>query len=161
LGEDGIQSVPERARVYLNNAATSFPKPPGMAEEVAAEKGLVLTTALEHNSVLRPLDRIAGNGVQLEIVPCDVEGRAREDLWREAVEKRTSRVAVLNHASNAAGAVNDASALSGFARDRGCRIVLDASRTIGLEDMEVSELKVDIVISTGYKNLLGPAGTRP
>ncbi len=82
-------------------------------------------------------------------------------FWREAVEKRTPRVAVLNHASNAAGAVNDAPALLGFARDRGCRTVLDASRTIGLEDMEVSELKADIVIITGHKSLPGPAGTKP
>lgn len=120
-----------------------------------------MITALEHNSVLRPHDRIAGNGVQMEIVPCDVEGRAREDIWRDAIEKRTPRVAVLNHASNAAGAVNDAPALSGFARDRGCRTVLDASPTIGLEDTKASEIKADIVIITGHKSLPGPAGTRP
>jgi selenocysteine lyase/cysteine desulfurase len=147
-------------RIVLCSGATAAANLAFYGLGLGVARGLVLTTAMEHNSILRPLYRYAEGGrLGLEIAPCDEEGRVREDAWRDAIERKAPRWAVLNHASNVTGAVNDAAGLLGFARERGCVTFLDASQTIGGLAMNMDDLNADIMIFTGHKNLGGPAGT--
>ncbi len=205
--------------IYLNNAATSFPKAPGMGKEVAAfldkiprhpgrsgaaaedilllcreelarlikakdprqivlcqnatealniaihgiglKKGdTVMTSALEHNSVLRPLYLLEKKGIiQIKIIPCDAQGRVIEEKWTGTIDEFSPRLAVLNHASNVTGAVNNPGKLLNYAKNKGCLTLLDASQTMGLVDIDVSKTGADLVAFTGHKYLLGPPGT--
>jgi len=120
----------------------------------------VVTTAAEHNSVLRPLYRLEKNaGIRLRIVDCDSQGRVDSHLWKEVIDRLAPRLVVLNHASNVTGAVNPASLLLSYAREQGCVTLLDASQTLGLLDINAVEMAADMIAFTGHKYLLGPTGT--
>ncbi|MDQ1352349.1 MAG: Aminotran 5 protein, partial [Acidobacteriota bacterium] len=121
---------------------------------------VVITSAAEHNSVLRPLYLLEKKGIiKICIIPCDAQGRVIYSQWVDAIDKLSPRLAILNHASNVTGAVNPAAMLLQYARDRGCLTLLDASQTLGLVDIDASKLPVDILAFTGHKYLLGPPGT--
>lgn len=127
---------------------------------IGLKDDVVVTSAMEHNSVLRPLYLLEKKGkIRLEIVPCDTGGRVDEKQWIEKIELCLPRLAVLNHASNVTGAVNDVEKLMGCAKAKGCLTLLDASQSMGLLDMDVPGLGVDMAAFTGHKYLLGPPGT--
>lgn len=218
LCESAMASNSPISMIYLNNAATSFPKAPGLGEEVASlittcprhsersgatgenillncrkeiakllntkdpnrivlcssstialniaingfdlQGATVLTTALEHNSVLRPLYRLEQlNKIRLVIVKCTKEGRVNEIEWQRLILKHSPRLVILNHASNVTGAVNDAQKLLGYAHKNGATTILDASQTIGIIPIDTQLIPADMIAFTGHKYLLGPSGT--
>lgn len=204
--------------VYLNNAATSWPKAPGVAEAVrqaletpAVEPGrggargpdpvrvcreglarllgvpdparivftasataslnaaleglrlapgsLVVTTAAEHNSVLRPLERLRRKcGVTVEIVPLTPDGELDEEMLDRVVE-RGPRLVAITHASNVTGRVYPVARWFAKARAAGALTLLDASQSLGYAGVRPLQLGADLVAFTGHKGLLGPAGT--
>jgi cysteine desulfurase family protein len=209
--------------IYLDHAATSFPKPPGVAEAmvhhlarravnpgragydaarlaaadldrlrarcdrlfnnpaaapdrcvftanatdalnlaiggVCRDGDHVVTTAIEHNSVLRPLHALQRQGrLTWTVVPCDAAGRVDPDAFAAALRADTA-LAVLGHASNVCGAVQPVAALTAACRDRGVPVLLDAAQTAGTLPVDMAALGVDLVAFTGHKGLLGPTGT--
>jgi selenocysteine lyase/cysteine desulfurase len=122
---------------------------------------VVVTSAAEHNSVLRPLYLLEKKGAvkKLEIVPCDAEGRVGKKQWTEKIDTLSPALAVLNHASNVTGAVNDAAELLNYAKRKGCLTLLDISQSMGLLELDVSDIGADMAAFTGHKYLLGPPGT--
>ncbi|MGI6152031.1 MAG: aminotransferase class V-fold PLP-dependent enzyme, partial [Christensenellales bacterium] len=205
--------------IYMNNAATSWPKPPCVVEAVAraltelpgamhrggverfdvfsavraklaarlgvmdpnrialgpnatwalnaailgfplSQGDVVITTKAEHNSVIRPLHALTGKaGIRVVYLDTDETGRVPLDAWREALSKYRPRLAVLTHASNVTGAVNDAGALTRAAKAAGAAVLLDASQTLGWIPLSAESWGVDMVAFTGHKYLLGPQGT--
>jgi cysteine desulfurase / selenocysteine lyase len=120
----------------------------------------VVTTAMEHNSVLRPLYYLEKKGIiKLAIIPCDSEGRVGEEVWRDKINTLSPRLVILNHASNVTGAVNRAGELLNHAKKGGSLTILDASQSLGLVDIDAFGMGADIIVFTGHKYLLGPAGT--
>ncbi len=120
----------------------------------------VVTSAAEHNSVLRPLHYLAMNSnVKTEIIPVDISGRVITDEFERAVIKLSPQMVVLAHASNVTGCINNVSELAGIARKHGAVVLLDASQTMGITDVTPELWGVDLVAFTGHKYLLGPAGT--
>ena len=205
--------------VYLDNAATSLPKPPGTAEAVAsairragnagrsghilsirsardlfdarerlaalfdardssrfvftenataalnqAIKGIlrpgdhVVTTSVEHNSVMRPLRRMEGAGVSVTAVPANREGFVDPAAVAAAVRPSTRLVAVV-HASNVTGAVQPVGEIVRAARARGVYTLVDAAQTAGALPISLTDLPVDLLAASGHKGLLGPQGT--
>lgn len=205
--------------IYLDNAATSRPKPPGVAEAVAAamqsygncgrgvhenalaaartvfdvrEKvarlfgcpradhvvftnnstmalniaisGLlesgdhVISTDLEHNSVLRPLYRLREQGVEADFVPADANGQLDYGEFERLLRPNTKAV-VCTHASNLTGDLVDISRVGAFCHDRGLVFILDASQTAGVFPIDMERQHIDVVCFTGHKSLLGPQGT--
>jgi len=205
--------------IYLDNAATSFPKPPevieaitraltapaspgrsGHAPSLAASRlvhkarknvaklfgikdnsrlaftanitwalnmalegfGLrpgdhVLSSSLEHNSVARPLARLAAEkGIEWTPVPVDAEGWTDPARFRELVRPETRLVAV-NHASNVTGALTDLAAVRAAVGSR--PILVDVAQTAGALDLTKITGWADLVAFTGHKGLLGPTGT--
>jgi selenocysteine lyase/cysteine desulfurase len=141
----------QHATQALNLAIQGFPFAPG---------DKVVTTALEHNSVLRPLFRLEKRGlIQLSIVPVNAEGRVKEDAFEKALHERSARLVVVNHASNVTGAIQNVEALFRAAHRLGAVTLLDASQTLGLVDVDVRRMEADMVAFTGHKYLLGPVGT--
>lgn len=213
--------MPPATRIYLDNAATSWPKPTAVYEAVehylrevgapagrgayrealesdrivaAARAGMarligaedprnivftsgatdslnlalhgflrpgdhVVTTAAEHNSVLRPL-RALGNlhGVRVAHVPCDATGQVDPDEVRRALRPETRLVAVV-HASNVTGAIQPVAEIARLAHDVGATVLVDAAQTLGHLSLAVNDLQVDLLAASGHKGLLGPLGT--
>lgn len=118
----------------------------------------VITTACEHNSVLRPLYLKENEGTELTIIPADKKGRIRYDLLESSVKSNTSAI-VLTHASNLSGNVTDLAFVSNFAKKHGLLLIVDASQTAGSLPINVVKMGIDILCFTGHKGLFGPQGT--
>ena len=118
----------------------------------------VITTALEHNSVLRPLYELEDQGVQLTILPADAMGNiCYEDFEKEI--RANTRAIVTTHGSNLTGNLLDIGRIGSVANKHGLIYIVDASQTAGVFDIDVQKMHIDILCFTGHKGLLGPQGT--
>jgi len=118
----------------------------------------VITTALEHNSVLRPLYEMENRGVELTILPADSYGNiCYEDIEKEI--KPNTKVIVTTHGSNLTGNLLDISRIGEMVNRHGLIYIVDASQTAGVFDIDVQQMHIDILCFTGHKGLLGPQGT--
>lgn len=197
--------------IYLNSAASSWPKPPAVAKAMAnavaqppftgprgsgapgdtgshcrkllgnllganperifftsgateafnmVVRGLapkrVVVTAAEHNAVLRPLYALLP-GDAIEVVPCGEDGFVDLDALARAVVPGVD-VLFVNHCSNVTGAVQNLAAAAKMAKKAGAVLVVDAAQSAGVVPIDVAALGVDILVFTGHKGLLGPAG---
>ena len=118
----------------------------------------IISTVMEHNSVLRPLYRLEEKGCQVSFVPCDEKGRLRTDLL-ESFLKENTKALVCTHASNLTGNANDLMYLGRFCKDHGLLFVVDASQTAGVLPIDMQAMNIDVVCFTGHKGLYGPQGT--
>ena len=117
-----------------------------------------ITTALEHNSVLRPLYEMEEKGVELTIIPSDRQGCIDYADFEKNIKKNTKAI-VCTHGSNLTGNVVDIRKVGEIAKRHGILFVVDASQTAGVFPINVQEMHIDILCFTGHKGLLGPQGT--
>ena len=118
----------------------------------------VITTALEHNSVLRPLYELEGRGLERTILPADRQGRVAYEDFEAAIRDNT-RAIVCTHGSNLTGNLLDIGKIGAIAKTHGLLFLVDASQTAGVFPIDVQEMGIDILCFTGHKGLLGPQGT--
>ena len=210
--------------IYFDNAATSWPKPPGVIEamtrfmeQVGANPGRsghtlsveagrivyearelvatlfnssdplrvafganatealnlafqgylrpgdhIVTSSMEHNSVMRPLRALAaekrGKAVELTVVPCSTEGFLRPEDLEAALRPNTTMIA-LNHASNVCGSLLPVREAGAIARRHGCLLLVDAAQTAGAYPIDMKADQIDLLAFTGHKGLGGPMGT--
>jgi cysteine desulfurase/selenocysteine lyase len=206
--------------IYFDNAATSWPKPPGVAEaivhfvndvganpgrsahrlavesgrivynarEAVAElfnapdplrvvfghnvtealnlalRGLprsgdhVITSSMEHNSVMRPLRALERQGIEVTVVRCSPQGFLDPADVEAAVRPNTAMIA-LNHASNVVGTLLPVAEVGRIARRHGLLLLVDAAQTGGAYPIDVQADNVDLLAFTGHKSLYGPMGT--
>lgn len=204
--------------VYLDNAATSFPKAPGVGKAMAAYidtvgrnigrgsyapaqaaagvawevrerlcrllggpaprnviftpgatyglnfllKGLlrpgdrVLTSPMEHNAVLRPLEQLKGRGVQVELLPCDGEGLLDLEALPPLLEG--ARAVILTHASNVTGGLMPVAQVGALCQARGVFFLVDAAQSAGHVPIDMAAMGIDGLALPGHKGLLGPQG---
>ena len=119
----------------------------------------VLSTDLEHNSVLRPLYRLRDEcGVALDFVPADRQGRIDyADL--ERLLRPETRAIVCTHASNLTGDAVDLARVGELAHAHGVLLVVDASQSAGVLPIDMEQMHIDVLCFTGHKSLMGPQGT--
>lgn len=117
-----------------------------------------VTTAMEHNSILRPLYRMEKQGVSLCVVPADEKGRLSMERLEQELKPGTKAL-FCTHASNVTGNVNDLKTIGTMCRDRGILFVADVSQSAGILPIDMKEMAIDILCFTGHKGLLGPQGT--
>jgi cysteine desulfurase/selenocysteine lyase len=206
--------------IYFDNAATSWPKPPGVAEAMtrflndvganpgraahrrAVESGRivydareavaelfnapdplrvvfgpnvtealnlalhgylrpgdhVITSSMEHNSVMRPLRALEQQGVELTVVQCSPEGFLHPDDVEAAVRPNTV-IIVLNHASNVVGTLLPVAEVGRIARQYDLLLLVDAAQTGGAYPIDMQADDIDLLAFTGHKSLCGPMGT--
>lgn len=210
----------ERLMIYLDNGATSFPKPRGMVaameecmakycgnpgrsghsmsmktgEEVyRARKNVakifhieqadrivftknttealnlalmgslkegdhVITTSMEHNSVLRPLKTLEKKGVFHSILRADREGRIRPADIEKTIRPSTKIIAI-TAASNVTGTVMPLAEIGKLARKRGILFLVDGAQAAGSHELDVNKMNIGMLAVPGHKGLLGPLGT--
>ena len=118
----------------------------------------VITTALEHNSVLRPLFELEDRGVDLTILPADHTGNICYGDLEKEIQSNTKAI-VTTHGSNLTGNLLDISSIGAIAEKHGLTYIVDASQTAGIFDIDVRAMHIDMLCFTGHKGLLGPQGT--
>ncbi len=118
--------------------------------------GRVVTTAFEHNSVVRPLRALQGErSLRIDVLPPDPRGGLSPDTVGSALAASPADLLVVTHASNVTGACFDAAAFCELARAHGAATLLDASQTAGLVDLRAG---ADVVVASAHKALHGPPG---
>lgn len=118
----------------------------------------VVTTAFEHNSVVKSLARLAAFGVEVTKVSPDKEGFLRpRDI--EAAIKKNTKIVCISHASNVFGAIQPIGEIGKACKSKGVMFMVDGAQTVGAVPFDVIALGVDILAATGHKALFGPQGT--
>lgn len=124
-----------------------------------AEDDHVLISAMEHNSVLRPLRGLQKErGIRLEIVPCDSAGRLDPDDIIRRMQART-RLVVVSHAANVTGTLQPIEAIGAAVRERGAHLLVDAAQSAGIVPLDMRQLHADFLVCSGHKGLHGLQGT--
>ncbi len=156
-GASRLFNVSDPARlVFAYNATDAL----NIALKGFLEKGdHVLYTAMEHNSVLRPLGRLVRDGlITTTMIPCSSAGDP--DLgFQQAAYRPETRLLVINHASNVTGTIAPLGKMIESARERGVKVLVDAAQTAGVLPVDVDREQIDMLAFTGHKGLLGPTGT--
>lgn len=207
-------------KVYANNAATSFPKPPSVVQAMtnclthmssnpgrsASFKNLegsrlifdcrnnlcdlfhydkpenviftsnitsslnmlingcvqngwhVVTTTMEHNSVLRPLHALSANRIiDLDVLECDKNGSITVDEIKKSVKSDTKLI-VISHSSNIIGTIQPIYEIGEFCRENSINLIIDGAQSAGVLDIDLSKQFFSAFCFTGHKSLLGPQG---
>lgn len=206
--------------IYFDNAATSWPKPPGVAaamldylERVGANPGRsghrtsieagrilyqtrelvaetfhcddpmrvafslnitqainlvlqgvlkpgdhVLTSSMEHNSVMRPLRALEHEGVEISCAPCNTDGKLNPADLEKLIRPQT-RMITLNHASNVSGTILPLREVAEIAHKHDILLLVDSAQTAGVLPIDVKADQIDFLTFTGHKSLYGPTGT--
>lgn len=119
----------------------------------------VISTDLEHNSVLRPLYRLeAEHGAELSFVPADKLGNVDYADF-ERLMKPNTRAVVCTNASNLTGTVLDIERIAKTAHSHGALVIVDASQTAGCWPIDMKKMGIDVLCFTGHKGIMGPQGT--
>lgn len=119
----------------------------------------VITTVLEHNSVLRPLFRLEDEGIiELSIVPADKRGCVDYEDFSRLIRPNT-RAIVCTHASNLTGNALDLMKIGEIAQEKGLLLVVDSSQGAGVLPLDMEAMHISVLCFTGHKGLMGPQGT--
>ena len=118
----------------------------------------VITTVLEHNSVLRPLYEMEKKGTELSVIGCNEKGMP-DIAAMEAAIKENTKMIICTNGSNLTGNYVDVAVMGQMAHKHGLIFVVDASQTAGVFPIDVQKMDIDILCFTGHKGLLGPQGT--
>lgn len=118
----------------------------------------VVTTSMEHNSVLRPLKALEERGVQHSVVCGNIEGCISAQAIGNAATEKT-RLIVMTAASNVTGSIMPIREVAEIARQKGIPLLLDAAQAAGSMPLDVEELGISMMAFPGHKGLLGPLGT--
>lgn len=141
--------------IFTSNATESL----NLAIKGVLYKGdHVITTAMEHNSVLRPLKAMEYGGIELTIVPGRRDGTLDAADIQRAVRDNT-RLIVCTLASNVTGAIMPVGEIIQIARQNRILFLLDASQGAGVLPIDAHLWNVDMLAAPGHKGLLGPQGT--
>lgn len=117
-----------------------------------------ITTALEHNSVLRPLFELENAGMELSIVDCDENGNINYDDFEKLIKDNTKAI-VCTHASNLVGNLLDIKRIGEIAKKHNLILIVDASQSAGVFPIDMEDMNIDVLCFTGHKGLLAPQGT--
>ncbi len=118
----------------------------------------VITSSMEHNSVIRPIKELERKGVQSTIIPCDSQGFLDTGKLKKGIKENTKLI-VLTHSSNLTGTLMPIKEVGEIANEHDVRFMVDAAQTAGLYPIDVKEMKIDLLAAPGHKALLGPQGT--
>jgi len=152
----GLFSIPDSSRIIFTHNATGALN---LALHGILKSGdHVITTSMEHNSMLRPLYALQSVGVEVTIVDAGSDGLVSPDDVKSSIRSNTRMIAV-GHVSNVCGAIQPIKQLSDICHDAGALFLLDAAQSAGYMEIDVISTGIDLLAAPGHKGLLGPPGT--
>ena len=129
-----------------------------LIQGVLAEGDHAISTTIEHNSVIRPLNHMARDrGVEVDYVPVDACGRVDPRAVAARIRPNT-RLVVVNHGSNVIGTIQPVGEIGRLCRARGVTFAVDTAQTAGVVPIDMRAMCIDVVAFTGHKSLLAPTG---
>lgn len=152
----GFFSIADSARIIFTHNATGALNLALQGTLVSGDH--VITTSMEHNSLLRPLYALRNSGIELSIVPAAPDGVVSVEDIRRAVRLNTRMIAV-SHVSNVCGAIQPVQQVAGLCREAGALFLVDAAQSAGHLPIDVERCGIDLLAVPGHKGLLGPVGT--
>lgn len=118
----------------------------------------VITTNLEHNSVIRPVNHLVRDGgVTATFIPFDRAGFVDPDDIRRAIRPNTKLV-IVNHGSNVIGTVQPVAAIGRICREHDVTFAIDTTQTAGIIPIDMQAMNIDLLAFTGHKALMGTTG---
>lgn len=118
----------------------------------------VITSSIEHNSVLRPLFKLENNNlIELSIVNSNEFGFINVVDIKNAIRKNTKLI-ILSHASNVLGSIQPIEEIGRLCKDNGIFFILDSAQSAGVLDIDFTKLNLSALAFTGHKSLFGPQG---
>ncbi len=118
----------------------------------------VITTSIEHNSVMRPLRELEARGVELTVINCNSSGSFDPENIHKEIKSNTKLI-VTTHASNVTGTILPITEIGKIASEYGIPYCVDSAQSAGVLDIDVVKSHIDILCFTGHKGLFGPMGT--
>jgi len=115
----------------------------------------VITTSMEHNSVMRPLHALSAKGVTYDTIPCSRDGSLDVDIIAPLIKENTKTIVML-HASNVSGTILPIERVAEVCLKNGVKLIVDVAQTAGVLDIDAN--MIDALAFTGHKGLLGPQG---
>jgi cysteine desulfurase family protein len=118
----------------------------------------VITTSMEHNSVIRPLRSLEqSRGISVRVLPCNAAGYLEMPVLEEALKEGADLV-VMSHASNVSGSIQDLDSIAERCRHYKVPLVLDSAQTAGEIPISMEKLGLSALCFTGHKGIMGPQG---
>lgn len=118
----------------------------------------VISTVIEHNSVLRPLHSLKEIGIEITLVKADKLGYVNPTEIEVKIKKNTKMI-IINHCSNVLGSIQDIETIGRISKENGIIFMVDASQSAGVIPIDVEKYNIDLLAFPGHKGLLGPQGT--
>lgn len=118
----------------------------------------IISTVIEHNSVLRPLNALYRQGIKITLIGVNQYGYVNIMDLKKEIRKNT-RLIVINHASNVLGTIQHIRIIGDIAKEYGIAFMVDASQSAGAIPIDVEKEKIDLLAFPGHKSLYGPEGT--
>jgi cysteine desulfurase family protein len=119
----------------------------------------VITTSMEHNSVLRPLNNLEKKDIiEVDYIKCDCDGLLDTNKVKEKINNKTKMI-IITHASNVSGTLMPINKLGKIAKKYNLFYIIDTAQTAGIYDIDFLKTNADILAFTGHKSLMGPTGT--
>lgn len=118
----------------------------------------VITTAMEHNSVLRPLKALEPEGIETTVIKCSKDGCVDINHIKNSIRPQTKLI-VCTHASNVTGTLMPIKEIGKLAKKENILFLVDAAQSAGCVPINVQDMQIDLLAVPGHKSLLGPLGT--
>ena len=149
-------SIPDAARVIFTHSATESLNLALRGTLVPGDH--VITSSMEHNSLLRPLNMLSKEGVEVTVVQAKEDGLLEPDDFRSVIRPNTRMLAV-GHVSNVSGGIQPIDRLAAVASGAGALFLVDAAQSAGKIGIDVVTTGIDLLAVPGHKGLCGPQGT--
>lgn len=119
----------------------------------------IITTSMDHNSVLRPLFKLKEEleGIEVDVVPCNKLGFLNIDNLKDSIKENTKLI-ILSHSSNLVGSIQPLKEISDICREKNIFLILDSAQSAGILPIDMKDLSLSALAFTGHKSLLGPQG---